>query len=468
MIVILPNVVSPEQYGLIRSYFPIASLLALFYLLGIPNIILRFFPFYREKSDQHGGILFFSILVTTASILLFTTIFILNKNSILSFFEEKSILLVDNYFYALPIAFGIAYFEVLNAYCKANFKSIFPSLLNEVYVRIMVISLALIYYFDEISFPVFLTLFSSVYLTNPILLALYLKKEKLLQIKPERQIFQKSSINSLANYGVFNFFGGATGALIDKVDVLLVTGYLGLVNSGIYSVSIMLALAVALPAKALALLLNPLVAEAYKDNDHEKLKDLYQSSSRNQFLAGCFIFIMIAANFQSFFSLVKPTFLVAFIPFVIIGLARVFDMVTGINGMLIVTSKFFRYDLIFSVLLLAITILNNWLLIPKYGMNGAALATFIALFIYNIAKFIFVEIKLKMRPFTWDTAKVLIFGLLVSALVFLLPHIVNPWVDILFRTTIVGFSYVAGIVFFKLTPESHEMAIVILRRFNLK
>ena len=53
------------------------------------------------------------------------------------------------------------------------------------------------------------------------------------------------------------------------------------------------------------------------------------------------------------------------------------DMYSGLNGTILVTSKKYRYDFTFSLMLVALTVASNALLIPRWGMTGAALATMI-------------------------------------------------------------------------------------------
>ena len=50
-------------------------------------------------------------------------------------------------------------------------------------------------------------------------------------------------------------------------------------------------------------------------------------------------------------------------------------MVAGVSGAIIVNSKYFRYDLYTSLILVLLTISTNYFLILKFGIVGAAMAT---------------------------------------------------------------------------------------------
>lgn len=58
--------------------------------------------------------------------------------------------------------------------------------------------------------------------------------------------------------------------------------------------------------------------------------------------------------------------------------------------MILITSKRYRYDFTFSILLVGLTVATNAALIPSLGMNGAAIATMITVVVYNLIRMAFV------------------------------------------------------------------------------
>jgi len=61
-----------------------------------------------------------------------------------------------------------------------------------------------------------------------------------------------------------------------------------------------------------------------------------------------------------------------------------------------------------GLLLAVLAVTLNMIFIPKYGINGAAIATLISITIYSIAKLLFVVVKMKLFPFTKKTIVALI------------------------------------------------------------
>ena len=81
------------------------------------------------------------------------------------------------------------------------------------------------------------------------------------------------------------------------------------------------------------------------------------------------------------------------------------------------------------------------ILIPIYGIVGAALATLIAIIIYNTIKVIFVYWKLNLTPFTIKT--VYSFGIII--LIFLMFYFwdftFHPIINIILKSILVLFTY---------------------------
>jgi len=464
MAVLLPKVLQLEQYGLIRFIFPFSGILAFFYLLGVPNIIIRFFPYLKDEQKKHNGILFFAFLVAGISTVVVTAIFFILKPTILHEYSKKSPLFVHYYYVVIPLAIGFAIFEIFNAYNKSLFKTNFAVLINEVYVRLAVMIFAICYMLHYFNFTVFLYLFVTAYCSAALIMLLYTSFNKILYLKPSIEVFKPALAKQMLNYGLFNFFGGASGMLIDKIDVLFIGGYLGLADTGIYGIAILMAASIALPAKALFQVLFPVTADAFKNDDKEKLDYLYKSSCSNQLFIGSVVFMLVWINFDSFFTIVHPAFLVAKTAFLILSIARLFDMATGINGLLIINSKYYRYDLVFTTLLIGLTIICNQLFIPKYGLIGAATATAGSIILYNIVKYIFVWSKLQLQPFNIETLKIVLTITFIFTITYFLPDSGSLVFDMFYKTLVVSLLYLFSLIYLKINPEIFKLVLSVYKQ----
>jgi O-antigen/teichoic acid export membrane protein len=132
-------------------------------------------------------------------------------------------------------------------------------------------------------------------------------------------------------------------------------------------------------------------------------------------------------------------------------------MITGLNGIITITSKKYKYDLYFMLVLVIATIVLNLLLIPIYGITGAALAAMISLVVYNLLRLVFVWYNFKMQPFTINCLWVLLISVGTMCIVHFIPFIMNKYVSICINSAIIGIIYLGSILLFKFSPDINNM-----------
>jgi O-antigen/teichoic acid export membrane protein len=191
----------------------------------------------------------------------------------------------------------------------------------------------------------------------------------------------------------------------------MIGNYLNLTDVAVYGPSFFLATAIMVPSRSMAAIINPIVAKTWVEDSMDELNELYKKSSIAPFTLSIFLFLIIWFNIDLIMKFYGATFGKGKYVFLFIGLGNLMNIVTGINGAIINTSKFYKIDLFFQILLVVITITMNIVLIPVYKINGAALATGLTIIIYNSLKLLYVHKKLKVHPFTSKTLIVSLVGL---------------------------------------------------------
>ncbi|HTB32910.1 MAG TPA: polysaccharide biosynthesis C-terminal domain-containing protein, partial [Bacteroidia bacterium] len=144
--------------------------------------------------------------------------------------------------------------------------------------------------------------------------------------------------------------------------------------------------------------------------------------------------------------------------FYLLCFAKYVDMITGLNGIITITSKKYKYDLYFMLVLVIITIILNLIFIPVYGITGAALAAMISLVIYNLLRLIFVWVNFKMQPFTWNCLWIVLITIGTLAVIHFVPFIINKYISICINSAIIGIIYMGCILMFKFSPEINNIA----------
>ena len=129
----------------------------------------------------------------------------------------------------------------------------------------------------------------------------------------------------------------------------------------------------------------------------------------------------------------------------------------GLNAEIITNSKYFRWNIFLMPFLAIIAIITNSILIPIYGITGAALATLISICSYNLIRFMLVAIKLKIQPFSLNTLKVVFSLGLVYGINLLIPTFDHFLVDIAVKSSIILATYAFLILTLKPSENISEL-----------
>ena len=114
-ILLFPNILTSDQYGLTRFLLSAALICAQFSQLGMNNIVIRFFPFYKDSEESRKRLLSLTFLVPIIGFFLFLIFFFLFQDSLVKYYSDRSVLIAEFSRYLIPMVFAILFFEVLNS-----------------------------------------------------------------------------------------------------------------------------------------------------------------------------------------------------------------------------------------------------------------------------------------------------------------------------------------------------------------
>jgi O-antigen/teichoic acid export membrane protein len=177
------------------------------------------------------------------------------------------------------------------------------------------------------------------------------------------------------------------------------------------------------PFRAISQISQPIIREAMVDNDIKKVKELHQQISMNLLLIGGFLFTLLVINAEGLFRLLPAEYALGKQVLYIIAIGRLLDMGFGLNNEILYSSKYYRFIVYLTVFIVLLTIGLNILLIPRFGLNGPALAVTISLTLFNIIKTWIIYKKFHFHCFSKHYITLL---LLISAVI-LMMHFV-PYV----------------------------------------
>ena len=404
-----PKYLEPEKIGLLKLLQDIPFLLALFVQLGASSLTDKFFHHFKDGKKNKG---FFSILLIYPfigySIFIFS--FFIFNDYWKSKFASNASLLVDYFIYLVPLTLFMMYISILEAYLRANLNINWSNFARDILIRIFYTVFVFIYALKLISFDTLILMVVAGYGISLFTLFFYIEKINILFITKSIAWPEKPLLKEIGTYLLFLIPGTAGSLIAQKIDTIMlaiigVKGIKeneGLENIAIYSMAYFISSVIEIPRRSMSQITTPLLSEAFKENNLSIVEILYKKNSINQLIAGTSIFLLIWINIDDFFLLIPHSEVYKQGKYVIffIGISKLFDMATSINGEIIQFSKYFKFNL-FAILMLAIlTVSLNTIFIPLYKIMGAAIALSITIFLYNVAKTYFIWNKMKLTPFT--------------------------------------------------------------------
>ena len=145
-----------------------------------------------------------------------------------------------------------------------------------------------------------------------------------------------------------------------------------------------------------------------------------------------------------------------------------YDALLGNNNAIMYNSDFYRALLLMGVALAILTILLNLWLIPKYGLDGAAIASFMAFFIYNTIKLGFVKLKFGIQPITKETFKVVFLLLVLSIIFYFVSFPFHPVLNIGLKSILILLCYIFVLYRFKISADVSGAISFYLGKLGLK
>ncbi|MBU46866.1 MAG: hypothetical protein CMD28_05475, partial [Flavobacteriales bacterium] len=206
--------------------------------------------------------------------------------------------------------------------------------------------------------------------------------------------------------------------------------------------------------------------KAWENQNKIEIQILYTKSSINQLIIGGVFFLCVWINIDDIFSLLPLKFQGGKWVVFYIGLSQVFDIAAGLNGAIIVNSKYFKYDLYTNILLAGITIALNLILIPKYGIDGAAMATVISVVIFNLIRLVLIKASMNMHPFSSNSIKTIIVLFIIYYLLQYLPKTSVVLLGIFWKSSITMMIYIPLVLWLNLSEDITLLVKDLRNRFS--
>jgi len=467
IIILFPAVFSEMEFGLIQLLAGMGVVYSQFSALGLVNIIVRFFPFFKSDDKRHDGFLFFVMLLTVVGFTLITVLYVIFKPVISAYYIENSALFVEYYYWLIPISFFLLVFLVFDSIVRAIHKTVFSAFLRDVVFRVLTtLGIGLVFW-QYLDFEEFLLYYVIIHGVIMIILLGQIILSREFRPAYRSETLTKLKVREITGYGLFSLLAGSSYFLAQNIDKIMIGSMVGLETVAVYSVYIYIATVIIFPARSLYRIAIPIVTEAWKDNNLDLIRSLYKRTSLILMIVGSIIYIGIIVNKENILYFINPDYREGFSFFIFLGMAMLIDMTGGLNSDIIGTSVKFRFDALFNAIYSVLCIVLNVIFINLYGALGAAIATAISMLIFNILKWAFLYKVYDMQPFGLKNLLVIVITVMSLLVGWYLPHLGNVYADLLYRSVITAAVFFGAVILFKVSSDLNEKFDKYARKLKL-
>jgi O-antigen/teichoic acid export membrane protein len=321
---------------------------------------------------------------------------------------------------------------------------------------VLILVFILFFVFRWISFGQFLPLFVIATAIPALLMVASLFRNPEFAVHPFIGDAIREKRKMMASVGVYGILIGFSGMVITNIDRIMVERMMGLGSTGVYTTMAYFATMVIIPSRALLKISDPVLAQSWKDSDLGNVRDNYYRSAISQFLIGSLILIGLWVNIDNILRILPEEFADGKFVILFIGLAFLVDMSSGTATYILANSVYYKYQTYYIMGLVVLIIATNFVLIPVWGLTGAATSTFISKMIINLMRHRLIYSKFGLQPYTLKFLYVVAIAMAAYGTGYLVPAFDSLVVDIGVRSAVTGTVFIALTLIFRISPEFAE------------
>ena len=449
-----------EAYGLAQYFITCCLLLYPFASLGLDNVIINFFSDFKGKDNKH--MLPTVLLLSVGCIILFIPLYLVFGRFIYQLFESIGLsteILQEQQWSVIFLMMLIVWTNIVINYISNYQKVAVPTVIRDLGFKVYLPLSILVVYMDILKVEDVIYILMGYYTIALVLLFIYMKQQSILSFKVERTIIDKLTTRPVIKYSLLTAVTGLGSLLAFRIDSFMITGLLSPESNGLYFNILVMTSVIDIPGAAIGKVAGPIISKSWTEKDTEQIQGIYTKSSIVNQVVGSLIFLGIWINIENIFAISSnpSVFIGASSIFLVLGLAKLFDGFMGVNSHIIAYSKYYRYNLYFVLILGVLNIATNLYFIPRYGIIGAAYSTLFSLVIFNFLKFIFIQLRMGLSPFTTKNLTLLILTAGIGAVGFFAPHLGNSYLDIIAKSTLVVALYVPLVYFLHISEDINKL-----------
>lgn len=453
---LFPKYFTAEEFGLTKLLTDVAMMIGMFCTLGSATATVKFFPFYKSYLPaKKNDLPFITVLTCVIGCLLFLAITPFCKELIIRKFSKNSSLFVQYFHLIYPLTIAYAFWILLENIEWSIQNSVLTNFLKEVGFRLITTVLIGIYMLGLVNFDQFILLFSGLYIIPVTILIADLYRKGYFNFTFRLSKVTRKLSKYILTFSLFIFSGQMVALIARTSDTILISGKSenGLTDTAVFTIATFLIALMEVPQRSMMGIAVATIAYAWKDKDMKKIEDMYKKTALTLTILGLGIGCAILLNADNLVRYFGSQYAALPMLVMILGIAKLVDLGTGLNSQILLSSKYWRIDFGTNMLLLFLSIPFNFYLISKMGVIGSAYATLISTIIYNLVRMVFILKLFGIWPYSTKSFLPLLIAATAFAAAYFIPVFQNFIIDAVIRTAAFAGLYILGVIKLKASDD---------------
>ena len=416
--IVIARFLGPGDYGLITLGFAGLSIAATISLVGLSTGVRRYVPYYKGKGDEgriKGTILGALKISFPLSLFLATLTFIGADWISIHVFREVNLTSIIRIF-SIAIPFSVLaqiFISSTIGFQDLRYKVYVNDIFQNTFKLVAIVSLLLLGFGVSGAtwgwvLAIILTPF----------LALYFLEKKLFHVF-DSKIKSISVEKELISFSWPLIFASVAGLVMGWTDTLMLGYFSNASDVGIYNVALPTAMLLMNVVVAFSMIFLPVASELYARNRIDDLRNAYSVVTKWIFTLTLPIFLLMALFSESIIRMMFGSeYISGAMVLSILAAGFFIDASTGPVSSIIQTFGRTKISMGCGFIGAGANFMLNFLLIPIYGITGAAIATASSYVLVNIVLLIFAYRIGRMQPYKMSYLKPLFASVISVSVVY--------------------------------------------------
>lgn len=417
---LLARLLGAEQYGVYSLALSVAAITSTVSMLGLDDAVMRYVAIYSSRRDESGlwGALQVSLGTSLIlGVMLGAALFLLAEIISVNLFHEPQLTPLIR---LISIVIPFLTLSEMLMFATRGFKKMEYSVIAENFVQ-LTLRLVLIVVLGMIGLNPYLAVivFGISDIAASIVLVFFLNKEFPLR-RPLNTA--RRDTREIYNFALPFWVSDLINTFRGHFQTILLGSLTTVTSAGIFAVVNKVNLLGHMSYRSIQTSSQPIIAELQSNGEWEQVGRLYKTISRWALTLNIPLILIMMLFPKQLLGMFGSSFTEGSSALMILALAELAIVITGMSGPIIDMTGHNKLKMVNSVTQVIISLGMNILLIPRWGLLGAALAALISIAFINFLRMIEVYFLYRMLPYNLSLLKPLTAGLVTLVVTLVLTR----------------------------------------------